>query len=143
MNDWPHQTKAVADTLSAIEEGKRRLVLCSPTGGGKTRIAQRLIEHWQAKWVRMLSTRTASYLVDQLGGLPRRWPGVGYPCRRPRVELGCALQICSVQTEMARKRKWYRFPAQRVIVDEAHLQTGPGAESCSPPRRRRRRPSSA
>ncbi len=39
MTKWPHQLRAVSETLNAINSGAKRIVLCSPTGGGKTRIA--------------------------------------------------------------------------------------------------------
>jgi superfamily II DNA or RNA helicase len=124
--DWPHQAKAVADTLTAIEAGQRRVVLTSPTGGGKTRVAQRLIERWLADGLRTAVYTNRRMLIDQLSrvfaeaGLAHGIRAAGH-----KVNLGHALQICSAQTENARKAKWDRFPAQRVIVDEAHLQTGP------------------
>jgi superfamily II DNA or RNA helicase len=126
--DWPHQTRAVADTLAAIEAVRRLIALTSPTGGGKTRIAQRLIERWRAEGLRIAVYTNRKLLVDQLGraldqaGLPYGVRAAGRERNR-----GHPLQICSVQTELARKGRWERFPAQRLIVDEAHLQMGPAA----------------
>jgi superfamily II DNA or RNA helicase len=127
--DWPHQIKAVADTLAAIAEGKRRLVITSPTGGGKTRIAQRLIEGWLDEGLRVALYTNRKLLIEQLARVLDK-AGLAYGVRAAghKVDLGHPLQICSIQTEHTRRRKWDRFPAQRVIVDECHLQTGPAAQ---------------
>ena len=98
--DWPHQRKAVADALAAIEEGKRRLCITSPTGGGKTRIAQRLIEHWQAEGLRIAVYTNRKLLVDQLGRVFDK-AGLAYGVRAAGREsnLGCALQAQGRMTE--------------------------------------------
>ncbi len=46
-----------------------------------------------------------------------------------KANMGAALQIYSSQTEHARRGKVERFPAQRVIVDEVHLQSKPTAQA--------------
>jgi DNA repair protein RadD len=126
--DWPHQISAVSEVNVALAEGCQRVLLACPTGGGKTRVAQRLIEGWLAEGLRVALYSNRRLLIDQLGRVLRE-AGLRHGVRAAGRErdMGEALQLCSFQTEHARKGKRERFPAQRVIVDEAHLQTGPSA----------------
>lgn len=129
MNDWPSQTQAVDDTLAAIEAGEKRIVICSPTGGGKTRIAQRLIERFDAEGLRTAFFTNKKMLTDQTSrvltsaGVDHGVRAAGYD-----LDIGQSVQVCSIQTEHSRSGKWEKHPAQRVIVDEAHLMTGAMAQ---------------
>jgi len=132
MELWPHQERAIDDIAAAILEGDRRICLSSPTGGGKSRILCRLIEHYvERDWNAVVYTNRRM-LVEQLQDVLRDH---GIPCgvraaghadqREERV------QISSLPTERHRTLKesgrWQLHGTGRkclAIFDEAHLNTG-------------------
>lgn len=120
--DWSHQTYAVEQTRKAIEAGERRLCLTSPTGSGKTRIVERIIEWGRPSIVlcnrTMLLEQWARGLDD--GGKPFGMRASGYaPSIFENVQLGM------VQTIAKRWGDGEDLPeAEIVILDEAHNETG-------------------
>lgn len=132
MSDWPHQTAAVDSVEWAIASGTRRICLTSPTGGGKTRIACRLVERWvdQGHKVSVYSNR--KMLIEQLSRVLND-DDIEHGVRAAGWEGDAILpvQISSIATENARvyrSKRWRLHPATRVLVDEAHLQTGEMAQ---------------
>jgi superfamily II DNA or RNA helicase len=125
---WPHQLRAVADTLAAINEGHRRICLTSPTGGGKTQIACELIRHYLGQGKRVVLYTNRRLLTDQLSGKlegARLYHGVRAAGHEHRLDE--ALQVASIQTEgsrVLRRGQWELHEADLAIVDEAHIQTG-------------------
>lgn len=130
VTPWPHQTEGVSKTLSAIQRGVRRLVLTSPTGGGKSRMMHMLCEDFAAESLEVVVYTNRRMLVDQLSnsfseaGLLHGVRAAGHEDLRE-----AKIQIASIQTEHARKHRWRLHPAQRVIVDEAHLMNNPMARA--------------
>lgn len=122
--DWPHQQQGVHDVLAAVAGGARRICLTSPTGGGKTRIAIRLVEHYLAQERkaaiftnrRLLLEQTASVFTDHW--IPFGVRAAGHP------KTHQALQIVSTQTVASRGHEILP-DADLVIVDEAHLHNNP------------------
>lgn len=137
MTPWPHQLRAVDLTRAAIARGVRRLALTSPTGGGKSLVICLLIEMWLAEGLRVALYTNRRLLVEQLNRtLEAR--GIEHGVRAAGWE-DCShrdVQICSLQTEGTRTRRaaergnvWQLHDANRVIVDEGHLHTGPTART--------------
>ena len=62
-SDWPHQRFAVSEGNRLIDAGVKRFCITSPTGGGKSRIIQRLIERGD----RILILTNRSMLFEQWG----------------------------------------------------------------------------
>jgi DNA repair protein RadD len=126
MNDWPHQTRAVADVLSAIEAGRRRILLTSPTGGGKTRIMTRLIEHYLERNKRVILYTNRRMLVDQTSSvLLEAGQYHGIRAAGHEDERDHPLQVSSIATENSRvlkRKQWDLHRAHLVLVDEAHMQ---------------------
>jgi DNA repair protein RadD len=129
MDLWPHQRGGIDDTLSAIARGERRILLTSPTGGGKTRIMAELIRHYLEAAHRVVLYTNRKMLVDQTSekllddGLYHGIRAAGYEDRRDQL-----LQVSSIQTENSRVLKrqcWPLHAAQLVLVDEAHMQAHP------------------
>ena len=123
MSDWPHQTAGVRDVRAAIESGERRVVLTSPTGGGKSRIMLRMIE-WGWPTV-VYANRTA--LIEQLSeGLTKAYVPHGIMAAGYAEETQHAVQVASIQTVERRVAagRWNVHPARLVIVDEAHNEKG-------------------
>jgi superfamily II DNA or RNA helicase len=134
MDPWPHQQRAVNETLAALKRGQRRLCLTSPTGGGKTlmvqMIAQSIIE--AGGNVALYSNRRM--MIDQLSdGLVKAGLDHGIRAAGQDDERERRFQVCSLQTERSRtlKRKTWKLhagnPGDIAILDEGHLHTGPTA----------------
>lgn len=125
---WPHQIQAVEDVQAAISAGHRRILLTSPTGGGKTRMACELIEAWTDAGLKVALYTNRRLLVEQTSrvmshaGIDHGVRAAGYTDDTP-----WPVQICSVQTEGSRVLKsqvWDLHHADRILIDEAHMQTG-------------------
>lgn len=127
---WKHQKYGIAAVQQAIAEGERRILLCSPTGGGKTRTVSELIRLWLADGLPTILYTNRQMLLEQLTrvlteyGLPHGVRAAGWEDAQDPSNL---LQVSMTQTETGRtmKRKTTNlFQAKRVVVDEAHLQIG-------------------
>lgn len=125
---WIPQQRAIRQTTDAIEEGERRICLCLPTGGGKSRVACELIRDWLHVGYKVSLYTNRRMLIDQLiqtlktFGLHHGVRAADHDDDRDR-----ALQVSSIQTEASRvlkKKIWQLHEADRVIVDEAHLNSG-------------------
>lgn len=116
LRDWPHQTDLVKWTLNSFASGTRRIVLQLPTGGGKTRILRRIIEHYKGKTVYCVTHRLS--LVKQLGEELRE-AGINYSYVLPGFPmLNCRILVCSLMT-VVRRFERMREP-ELIIIDEAH-----------------------
>ncbi|HMF15532.1 MAG TPA: DEAD/DEAH box helicase family protein [Gemmataceae bacterium] len=133
MERWPHQVRAVQETLAAIDRGERRICVTSPTGGGKSRMICDVIEDLtQRGWHAVIYTNR-KLLIEQLGRVLDKH-GIDHGVRAAewsdegRFE---PVQISSLPTERSRvltEQKWQIHGAGRqciAIVDEAHLNAGP------------------
>ena len=123
MNDWPHQTYAVAEAETAMFLDRRRICITSPTGGGKSLIQRRIME-WGRPTV-LLCNRVM--LLEQLAkgldehGMPFDVQASGYaPTQFATAQLGM------IQTIERRWRNGERAlpPAEIVLLDEAHNEKG-------------------
>lgn len=114
-----YQQAAFDKARDAVRNGARRILICAPTGGGKTVLASALMEMVKEKGNR------ASFVVDRLSliqqtsdtfdryGLDHGVIQGGHERWRPALPL----QICSVQT--LGRRRW---PDTSVdVFDEAHV----------------------
>lgn len=125
--DWPHQIQGHDDTEAAIAAGHRAVCLTTPTGGGKTRIACKLIDTWIGQGHKVALYTNRKMLVDQLSGVLDK-AGIDHGIRASgHSDEGKVhrVQVSSIQTEDARvnKRKtWQLHDAQRVLIDECHIQ---------------------
>lgn len=125
---WPHQTTGCQDVISSINNGNRRIILTSPTGGGKTDIMTALIEYFSSnvqKSVlytnrRMLFAQTDKRLTKH--GIDHGLRAAGY---EPR--LLDDVQLCMTPSEhqaVYKKQRRELHPANLVLVDEIHCQNG-------------------
>lgn len=125
MTPWPHQAFAVREVQSAILSGERRIVVASPTGGGKTWVAAELIRQWLDNDHKVALYTNRKLLVEQTSRVLKE-AGIGHGVRSAGHddERGYYLQVCSIQTEDARvfkSSRWQLHDAERVLIDEAHL----------------------
>lgn len=129
---WAPQQRAISQTTEAIADGHRRICLASPTGSGKSRIACELIRDWLMADFKVSLYTNRKMLIEQLiktlsaFGLHHGVRAANHEDNRDR-----ALQISSIQTEASRvlkKKTWQLHEADRIIIDEAHLNTGATAK---------------
>lgn len=117
----PYQLEAVDGLRREIAAGRRNIVLCAPTGAGKTLIGTHLMQEAQRKGKRALFVVDRLSLLDQTSQvldsyeLPHGVIQGGHWRFRPYEQV----QVCSQQT-LAR-RKWP--DTDLIIVDEAHTIT--------------------
>ena len=114
-----YQERAFEQAREHIRNGKRRILIIAPTGGGKTVLASAIMEMAREKGSK------ANFVVDRLSligqtsdtfsryGLEHGVVQGDHPLYRPSASI----QICSIQT--VSKRGW---PASRIdVFDEAHV----------------------
>jgi superfamily II DNA or RNA helicase len=122
--DWSHQDYAVSETERALGDGWKRICVTGPTGSGKSRIVQRMLEWGKPSLV--LCNR--SMLLEQWGnglddrGLPFGMRASGYaPSIFDNVQLG---MIQTIEKRWGNGRE--PLPdVELVFLDEAHNETGP------------------
>ncbi len=127
---WPHQQRAVEMIDEAQAAGYDRVVLCTPTGGGKTRVIACETRNWLDQGLRVAVYTNRRLLVDQLKGVMEAAgfdAGVRAAGHQDQREL--PLQISSIHTEAARvfRRElgaWDLHKADRFVIDECHLMNG-------------------
>lgn len=126
MSDlWTHQERGIASVQDAIEAGSRRNLLTCPTGGGKSRMACELIRLWTAAGLTVSLYTNRKMLLAQTVNVMERF-GIEHGVRASghHEDHHRQVQVSSIQTENARvfvNRTWKLHTADRVIVDEAHL----------------------
>lgn len=142
LTRWPHQERAVRDTLAAIQKGEHRICLSSPTGMGKSLIAEDLIRSFLNDGLSVALYSNRKLLTEQIFNQLKQ-SGISVGVRAAEFEQysdpNASVQLCSIQTEhsrVIRRREKsgatgdigrITIPlarAHRVIIDEAHLQTG-------------------
>ncbi len=134
---WPPQSNAIRLTTDALADGQKRICLCLPTGGGKSRIACELIRDWLHVGYKVSLYTNRKMLLEQLAKTLKAF-GLAHGTRSAdAIEHGKMpsddpLQISSIQTEASRvlkKKVWQLHEADRVIVDEAHIQSADTAQT--------------
>jgi superfamily II DNA or RNA helicase len=118
-NFWPHQIFGVSEVRRLMAAGRKRICLCSPTGGGKSKMMIQIAEDALNEGKRVLQLASRRWLLDQL------YTGLtcdGFDVRQMRSGVKDIGQrgytLASIPTLTARNL----MPAADVIlVDEAHM----------------------
>lgn len=114
-----YQARAFREVVSAWNKGSRRVLLCSPTGSGKTRMGEELVLYAVAQWGNVLWVVHTRELVKQaadrlrLAGLRVGIIAPGLP-----YEPDAEVQVATIQTLAAKED--IRPPADLFVWDEAH-----------------------
>jgi DNA repair protein RadD len=130
MDPWPHQIRGCEGVIAAFRRGSKRVVLTSPTGGGKTKMEQMLALHFLRQGQRVDLYTNRKFLLEQLtasldkAGIPHGIRASGY-----EYDPSHRLQICSVQTEHARRSLAALREHDVAIVDEGHLFDNPSSRA--------------
>lgn len=115
-----YQADAIKRVGQAMREGSKRTVLVIPTGGGKTRIGSAIVERYVQTGRKVVWLAHRTELIDQTAktlhehGLP---VGVIAASSVWPIDLAAPVQVCSVQTLLARS---VRPPADLLVWDECH-----------------------
>jgi|ERR1700683_3280721 len=131
LTPWPHQSIGIEKIIAATERGVRRILVTSPTGGGKTLMMELLARLFLERGGKGILYSNRRYMVDQLSNSLHA-AGLYHGVRAAGAddEREMAFQISSIQTEHSRVTKnktWELHAADLVLVDEAHIQTGNSA----------------
>lgn len=119
----PYQVKAIEELRGKIRTGKKRLVLVSPTGAGKTVMASAMIHSSNEKGSKSLFIAHRRELIDQTVD---KLNSFGVQCgvimaKDRRRDDYHPVQVASVQTLVRRLDR--KPPADVLYVDECHHAT--------------------
>lgn len=119
----PDQEATIGWIREALYEGHKRVMVMAPTGAGKTVIAAKIIEMARAKNKKVAFVVPAIDLIDQTverlreDGVEEVGVEQGY---HERSNWDEPIQVCSVQTLLARGLERLKGKFDLVIIDEAH-----------------------
>jgi superfamily II DNA or RNA helicase len=134
---WPAQEKAIRLVNDVVANGHRRICLCLPIGGGKSRVICELVRDFLHVGFNVSVYTNRRMLIDQLSRVFSEF-GMNHGVRSAdalecgKVPTGHPLQVSSIQTEasrMLRKKTWQLHPADRVFIGEAHLNADTRAKN--------------
>jgi superfamily II DNA or RNA helicase len=116
---WPHQIYGVQEVRRLMAAGRRRICLCSPTGGGKSKMMMQIAEDALSEGKRVLQLASRKWLLDQL------YKGLtydGFDVRQMRSGIADVgprdYTLASIPTLAARN---LMPEADVILVDEAHM----------------------
>ncbi len=115
----PYQVESIAQLRAAIRDGKRRIMLTVPTGGGKTLTSASMIISALGKGKRSLFVAHRLELIDQTVATFARLGITSVGVIRAndrRHDTTQPIQVASIQTLARRTQQEYDL----VFVDEAH-----------------------
>lgn len=125
----PYQEDAINQLRSAIIDGKKRLILCAPTGAGKTVIFSYMANSAYMRGNSVLIVTDRIELLKQSGGALNKLGVMPYQIRAGHEPATLTGQVYTAMVEtLARRMKDGRY--QRlvsgfdvIIFDEAHKQS--------------------
>ncbi len=115
---WMHQQECIVEVRRHIKAGKKNILICAPTGSGKTRVATYIIGETARNLKRANFVVDRINLVDQTAEVFDQF-GINFGVHQAshwKYRPWERVQLCSAQT-LAR-RKWPE--AEICLVDEAH-----------------------
>lgn len=114
-----YQLRAIESARDETRKGTKRIIINSPTGSGKTVIAEAIIRSALARGKRVAFIANRVDLVNQTS---RRMSGIphGIIQGQNTTRVNEALVICSIQT-VARRGLPY---VDLIVIDEAHAVSG-------------------
>lgn len=127
MSLWPHQQTALNRIDELDKQGVKRVCVASPTGSGKSMMMFELAKQEVAAGRKVAIYTDRCLLFDQIAdGLSKAGISYGLIASGKRPAKLSNVQLCMVQTATSRVLKGADevFPADRIIIDEAHKNGG-------------------
>jgi superfamily II DNA or RNA helicase len=124
---WPNQIRICDGVLKAARAGRRRIVVTSPTGTGKTRAMAALIQWAKGEWLKSGVYTNRRLLFSQLSGvLSKLGIDHGHRAAGYRPALLRDVQLAMTQSEASATTRGSRelHAADLVLSDELHCQGG-------------------
>jgi DNA repair protein RadD len=125
---WAPQQRGLDGIDEAIARGKRRVLLTSPTGSGKSRMMRERVRKALGDGKSVILYTNRKMLLEQTAKAFDE-AGIHYGIRadgyKPRLLE--RVQLSSIQTEDQRvyqTERWELHRADEVLIDEAHVQKG-------------------
>lgn len=122
---YKYQIDTINQVRHEIKKGHKRIVLCSPTGSGKTIMFSYMVQKHIEKGGKAILFTHRSELLNQSGGTFEKF-GLKPDFIKQGIEpdLTASLHIAMVETFNRRKIDYAKFIKGKtlVIFDEAHLQ---------------------
>lgn len=130
LDPWPHQAYGVDAVIRSMVEGTRRILVQSPTGGGKTWMMAKVIHAALAEGWGAVLFANRKILIEQMRDFLSTH-GIDHGVRSAGTgRNNKPFQVASIQTEHSRvnKRKvWDIHDAGLIVVDEAHINENPSS----------------
>lgn len=123
----PYQEKAISEIRELYSKGERKVLLHLATGGGKTLIFCTIMKGVQERSKRAMLVVRGKKLVDQASkrldreGVDHGVIMSGHWRYRPNLSI----QVCSIDTLYARRKKLDLPQFDLIVIDEAHYAVSP------------------
>src|SRR5690554_5076878 len=122
----PYQRELIQKLRTNLRSGNRRIVLCAPTGAGKTIMFTYIAKRHIEKGGRVLVFTHRKELLSQAGGSFKKFglePELITAGSNP--DLSKTLHVSMIETFDRRLEEYSLFLASRtlIIIDEAHLNS--------------------
>lgn len=126
----PYQSDAIERAREALRAGAKNILICAPTGSGKTVLASHLIDESKNKGRRSAFVVDRLSLIQQTSDTFDRYeiPHGVIQANHLRFRPSLPVQICSIQT--IARRRWP--DADLIVVDECHTVTEPVKKRITP-----------
>lgn len=127
---WDHQIFGVEEFFKAVDTGYKRIILQSPTGAGKWRMIEDIIQRLLNDLHQVAVYLNRKILIDQSAKeLVSSNIEFGIRAAGHQDEWEQPLQITSIQTQQRRLETTPIHNAKVAIFDEAHLMRGKRARA--------------
>ena len=116
----PYQEAAIEGLRHSFRQGNKRVILCAPTGAGKTEMAICLIQEANRKGSKVVFVADRIALVDQTSKRLTTY-GIDHGVAQAENTFGRNLpvQVCSAQTI---EKRDYWTGLDLLVIDECHTQ---------------------
>ncbi len=118
----PYQDRAISETSNAFKKGIKKVLLCLPTGGGKTTIASLIIKNAVLKDKKVLFLAHRQELIYQAHARLQKFGVYAGIIMGKHKYAYDSVNVASIQTLQRR----FMPPADLIFIDEAHHTNSAG-----------------